>query len=111
MKYKVTQEFRGEIEGVVFTDQRLFDTTVYVMETLELEAGKEFVNSELVDVFSEELWKLYLNSDSFEVEDIEKEISPTSTDYPIGGSAYGMSFAGTNSIIRVQMRLRSYFLK
>ena len=86
MKYTFIQEFKGEIEGVTFTDQNLFDVTVYVMETLELEAEKQLVDSARVEVFSKELWNLYLDSDFFELADIEKEIGNLTDEFPIGGA-------------------------
>lgn len=97
MVAKRIRSFRGEIEGVAFKDQRLFETTLYVMEVLESEY-KGIVNGSLVKTFSEELWDFYIESDCFELAQIEKEIYPTKT--PAIGDEYKQhKFAKTNLLI------------
>ena len=100
MTVKRIRSFRGEIEGVVFKDQRLFETTLYVMEVLESEY-KGIVNGSLVKTFSEELWDFYIESDCFELAQIEKEIYPT--EIPAIGDEYKQhKFARTNLLINAR---------
>lgn len=100
MVAKRIRSFEGEIEGVVFKDQRLFETTLYVMEVLESEY-KGIVNSSLVKTFSEELWDFYIESEHFEMAQIEKEIYPTKT--PAIGDGYKQhKFARTNLLINTR---------
>ena len=97
MVVKRITKFKGEIEGVVFKDQRLFETTLYVMEVLESEY-KGIVDSSLVKTFSEELWDFYIESEYFEMADIEKEIYLTETP-TIGYGCKHLKFARTNLLI------------
>ena len=97
VKAEIVTEFHGEIEGVKFDHQELYAKTLFVMDVLESEY-KGIVNNSLVRTFSEELWDFYIESDCFELAQIEKEVYPTEA--PAIGDGYKqLKFAKTNFLI------------
>lgn len=97
IKSKVITSFKGEIEGVKFQYQGLYDTVLFVMERLDWEYNG-IVDTELVEAFSKELWHLYLKIEDFSLNNIEKEIRPTEV-YAIGGDKWFNYFSYTNLLI------------
>lgn len=96
IKSKVITSFKGEIEGVKFQHQGLYDTVLFVMKRLDWEYN-DIVDTELVEAFSKELWHLYLKTEDYSLHDIEKEIHPTEV-YAVGGDKWS-DFSYTNVLI------------
>lgn len=95
---KVISEFHGEIEGVKFKRQELFETTSFVMGLLET-IRKEFVDKELVRTFSEELYTLWIKEDWFSISDIESSICISNGKFEVGEGDYLKWFKKTNKLI------------
>lgn len=73
MVSKVIQEFKGEIDGVEFSDENLFKTCEYLLEKIEEKFG--ILSNEFIKDFRDSTYTAYIKHDYFSYADYENEIT------------------------------------
>lgn len=71
MESKIIQDFEGEINGIKFYDQYIFNTTEYLAEEIEKKFGE--IDTELIKDLKEAAETLYEKYDIFSFDSFENE--------------------------------------
>lgn len=71
MESKIIQGFKGEINGIKFYDQYIFNTTEYLAEEIEKKFGE--IDTELIRDLKEAVETLYEKYDFFSFDSFENE--------------------------------------
>lgn len=71
MESKIIQDFEGEINGIKFYDQYIFNTTKYLAEEIEKKFGE--IDTELIKDLKEAAETLYEKYDIFSFDSFENE--------------------------------------